>query len=188
MNLTLKQQAFVREYLVDLNATAAAIRAGYSKKTARSIGEENLKKPDISEQIKALTKETAHKVELTAEGTLKQIMYQGYSDIRQLFNQDGSLKKITELPAELSAAIQSIEVVAKSQAGGQVEYVHKIRLTDKIRALELLGKYLKMFVDRHEHTGKNGSPLSPEVEDIEERRLARLIAIILVADNYKGER
>lgn len=71
--LTAKQQRFVQEYLIDLNATQAAIRAGYSEKTAYSIGEENLKKPDIAEVIKKAIDKRAEKAELTAEKVLNDI-------------------------------------------------------------------------------------------------------------------
>ncbi len=66
MNLTDKQQRFVAEYLVDLNATQAAIRAGYSEKTARSVGSENLTKPDIADLIRTKQERVAEKAEWTA--------------------------------------------------------------------------------------------------------------------------
>lgn len=71
--LTNKQAAFVREYLIDLNATQAAIRAGYSKKTAGVIGDENLKKPDIANAIRKATQKRAEKTEITAERVLTEI-------------------------------------------------------------------------------------------------------------------
>jgi phage terminase small subunit len=67
MALTPKQQRFVQEYLIDLNATQAAIRAGYSPKTARSIGDENLTKPDIAAAIAAAQDERRERVELTQD-------------------------------------------------------------------------------------------------------------------------
>lgn len=70
MSLTPKQAAFVREYLIDLNATQAAIRAGYSKKTARSVGHENLTKPDIEAAIRTALDERAQKASLTAQEVL----------------------------------------------------------------------------------------------------------------------
>ena len=71
MPLTPKQAAFVREYLVDLNAAAAARRAGYSEKTARKIGQENLTKPDIAAAIEAAQSERAERLQLTADDVLK---------------------------------------------------------------------------------------------------------------------
>ena len=71
--LTPKQDMFVREYLIDLNATQAAIRAGYSAKTARQIAEENLSKPDIAKAIQAGMDKRAEKVTITAEEVLANI-------------------------------------------------------------------------------------------------------------------
>lgn len=74
MSLTSKQQMFVAEYLVDLNATQAAIRAGYSAKTAGSIGEENLKKPEIADAIKAAMVERAQRIEISQDYVLNSIV------------------------------------------------------------------------------------------------------------------
>lgn len=70
MALTAKQALFVKEYLVDLNATGAAVRAGYSEKTAKVIGHENLTKPDIAAAIAKAQQKRAEKVEITAEWVL----------------------------------------------------------------------------------------------------------------------
>lgn len=72
--LTDKQKMFCREYLVDLNATQAAIRANYSKKTAGSVGHENLTKPDIQAELKKLMDKRSAKVEVTAEYVLQTIL------------------------------------------------------------------------------------------------------------------
>lgn len=69
--LTPKQERFVSEYLIDLNATQAAIRAGYSEKTARQAGSENLSKPDIAEAIAAKADKAAEKLDLSAERVLR---------------------------------------------------------------------------------------------------------------------
>jgi phage terminase small subunit len=74
VKLTGKQEMFCKEYIIDLNATQAAIRAGYSEATARSIGQENLTKPDITQRIAELQKERIEKVEITAENVLKDIL------------------------------------------------------------------------------------------------------------------
>lgn len=74
MKLTLKQQRFIEEYLVDGNATRAAIAAGYSKKTAYSIGEENLRKPEIKAEIERIRAEQSKKLEITRDGLLADLM------------------------------------------------------------------------------------------------------------------
>lgn len=73
MPLTAKQQRFVDEYLIDLNATQAAIRAGYSEKTARSVGSENLTKPDVAAAIKKGRAKVAERAEWSAADRLKSL-------------------------------------------------------------------------------------------------------------------
>lgn len=85
--LSAKQEQFCREYLVDLNATQAAIRAGYSAKTAAVIGNENLIKPYIAERIAALKQERADKVSVTAADVLK-----GVIEVTLLAREEGDLK------------------------------------------------------------------------------------------------
>lgn len=74
MALTAKQKRFVEEYLIDLNATQAAIRAGYSENTARAIGAENLTKPDIASEIKKRQDKLGAEAEITAEWVLKELV------------------------------------------------------------------------------------------------------------------
>lgn len=74
MALTAKQQRFVEEYMVDLNATQAAIRAGYSEKTAHAIGQENLRKPTIAEEVKKRQEKLGEKAEITAEWVLMELV------------------------------------------------------------------------------------------------------------------
>lgn len=99
MKLTLKQQRFIDEYLVDGNATRSAIAAGYSKKTGAKIGSENLQKPEIIEEIERRRAETASKLEITREGLL--------NDLMDIVNDN---KK--SFPP---SAIKAIEVILKAQ-------------------------------------------------------------------------
>ena len=84
--MTPKQEQFVREYLIDLNAAQAAIRAGYSVNTARAIGAENLTKPDIQDAIAAAQIERARRTEITSDRVLKELGRIGFADIRRLFD------------------------------------------------------------------------------------------------------
>lgn len=81
--MTPKQRQFVAEYLVDLNATRAAIRAGYSARTAASIGQENLTKPEIASAIRSAQEARAERTEITADRVLKELAKIGFSDIRK---------------------------------------------------------------------------------------------------------
>jgi phage terminase small subunit len=150
--LTPKQQRFVEEYLVDLNATQAAIRAGYSEKTAYSYGHENLKKPEIQHAVDAAIKRQQERTQVTADKVLEELAKIGFSDIRGAFDEYGNLKRPESWDDKTAAAISSIEVVTKNLGDGEVEYIHKIRLWDKKGSLELIGKHFKMFTDKFEGT------------------------------------
>jgi phage terminase small subunit len=122
------------------------------------------------------------KAEITAERVLEEMRRVAFVDIRSLFDARGNLKAVSELTAEEGAVLSSIEVVKQNLTAGDsaVDTIHKVRLWDKIRALEILAKHFALLVDRAEHTGA-GRPLTIEVvrkmsdEDIEER-LAEIAA------------
>lgn len=154
--LSAKQARFCEEYLIDLNATQAAIRAGYSENTAYSIGHENLRKPDLQERIQKLKEERSKRTKITADRVLQELAKIGFADIRQLFTSGGHLVSPENLGDEIAGAVSSIEVVTRMSAeqddnGNQLpESVNKIRLSDKKGSLELLGKHLNLFTDKIE--------------------------------------
>lgn len=171
--LTPKQQAFVNEYLVDLNATQAAIRAGYSQKTARKIGQENLTKPDIQKEIQKAIKEREKRTEINQDFVLRElfaIANANGSDFAQVAEEPiivngsyvvdpdtGEIKmrevvKIIptdKLPEEKQKAISGIK---ETRNGIEVN------TCDKVRALELLGKHLGMFKEKVEVSGNIKNP------------------------------
>src|ERR1051326_385167 len=148
--MTPKQEQFIAEYLVDLNGTQAAIRVGYSKRTAQPIAARLLSNVMISQEIARRQKERLAKVELTATGTLEQLKAILHSDIRSFIDGNGALKPVAELTAEQAASISSIEVILKNaQAGdGVIDRVLKIRLWDKVRAIEMAMKHFSLLVEK----------------------------------------
>src|SRR4051812_9638179 len=92
--LTAKQQRFVEEYLVDLNATQAAIRAGYSEKTAYKIGAENLRKPQIQEAVAQARGKLSKQTQITSERVLQEYARLAFLDIRKAFDANGNLKPV----------------------------------------------------------------------------------------------
>lgn len=140
--LTAKQQKFVDEYLIDLNATQAAIRAGYSVKTAGWIGQQLLVKTHISEAIKARRYELSRKAEVTQERIVLEMARLAFMDIRSLFNEDGSLIPIKQLSDSAAAAIAGIDIVQIGNSEVGVGHVMKYKLPDKNRALENLARIL----------------------------------------------
>jgi len=151
MPLDGKQLRFCQEYIVDLNATQAAIRAGYSQKTAGSQGHDLLKKPEIEAEIQRLADKRTERVEIRADDVLRETYLLATSDLAAAFNDDGSLKPIKDIPPHIRRAISSVEVDELFEGRGEdrehVGYTRKIRLWDKVKTLELLGKHLRLFSD-----------------------------------------
>lgn len=148
--MTQKQTRFVAEYLANgMNATKAAISAGYSEKTAASIGEENLRKPEISAAIKARTGRIMERLEVTADMVVQEIAKLAFFDPIHLLNADGSVKQIHEIDARHRVSIAGFEVCELFEGSGDQKHAYgllkKVKLADKSRNLEMLGRYFKLF-------------------------------------------
>jgi phage terminase small subunit len=156
--LTDMQKLFCHEYLIDLNATKAAERAGFSAKTAQPASSRLMKDPMISEYIQKLMDRRASKVDSKAEGVLQELTYIGHSDIREIFDEAGCVKPVSEWPTHIARAVASIEVFEEYQgSGNERQYIgqtKKVKFWDKPKALELKGKNERLFSDRVEVTGK----------------------------------
>lgn len=161
MSLTDKQEMFVKEYLVDLNATQAAIRAGYSKKTARKIGQENLTKPDIQAAIQKAMNERSKRVEITADRVLQELAHIAFDDIRNYlsfrtekqlvgYDPDGEdgpepvydYRQIIDIKDSETIDTRNVAEVSMSPKDG-----FKFKMYCKDHALVNLGKHLGMFKD-----------------------------------------
>lgn len=141
--LTAKQQRFVEEYLIDLNATQAAIRAGYSTKSARDIGCENLAKPNIRACIDKAMAERSKRTGINADRVLQELARIGFVNPKDIINFNKASVHEDASTDDL-AAIQSVKVKSmQSENGDMVE--REVRLNDKLKALELMGKHLGMF-------------------------------------------
>lgn len=116
-----RQQKFVDEYCVDFNATQAALKAGYSQKTAYSIGQENLKKPEIKQAIEERLQKNVHKNDITVELVLNGIK--------------------------------------------EIAFGKDVKPNDRLKAMELLGKYLKLFTDKIETKVETNEPIKVTFDD-----------------------
>lgn len=153
--LTDKQAIFVREYLCDLNATQAAIRAGYSAKTAQWIGPQLIGKTHVSRAIQEAMDTRSTKIEVTADRVLQELAKISFSDIRKLFDSEGRLLPVHMLPDGIAESVASVEVVTSRIPGTdpvEVEYTSKIKFWDKKGSLELLGKHLVLFTEKVDMT------------------------------------
>jgi len=136
--------------LIDLNATQAAIRAGYSEKTAYSMGQRLLKNVEVAKAISEAQAKRSKRTEITQDMVLAELAKIGFSDLRRVLTVTGNLSGPQEWDDSTAGAIASVEIVTRP--GGfddngerEVEHVAKIKTWDKLSALEKLGKHLGMF-------------------------------------------
>jgi hypothetical protein len=167
VKLTAKQIRFVDEYLVDFNATQAAIRAGYSEKTANTIGAQNLAKLSIQAEISRRQKDLQRRTEVTQERVVKELARIAFANMADYLHvetqtrtkDDGTettyqivvLSETEDLSTDQRAALANVK-----QSVNGVE----IKLHDKIKALELLGRHIGMFNDKLSLSGTDGGPLT----------------------------
>ena len=144
--LTEKQQRFIDEYLIDLNATQAAIRAGYSVKTAREQASQNLTKLNIQQAISEKMAERSKRTGVNQDRVVMELAKIAFVNAADVIDSDDATIK-EGATADDTAAIQSVKVkVIPTKEGEGVE--REIRLNDKLKALELLGKHLGMWNDK----------------------------------------
>lgn len=148
MALTAKQERFVEEYLVDLNATQAAIRAGYSEKTAHTIGHENLSKPEIATAIAEAKQERSKRTQVTQDRVVQELAKLGFADIRKAVTwgrspdgQDQSGNPIWPIELVPSAEVDDDTAAAITEVSLTAQGV-KLKLADKRAALETLLKHV----------------------------------------------
>lgn len=161
--MTPKQKRFVAAYLKNPNATQAAIEAGYSAHTAGSQGHDLLKNPEIA----AAVGKNLEKAEIEAVEVLRELRRIALCDIGGAFDEDGKLKAIKDMPEDVRRAISAVETEELwepqlDDAGHKrMEHtgdVRKVKFWEKTKALEQLGRYLKLFVDKQEISGPDGQP------------------------------
>jgi len=166
MALTKKQKRFVEEYLVDLNATQAAIRAGYSTQTAYSIGDENLKKPEIKNAIEKALAERSRRTGVNADRVILELAKIAFVNPTDVINMDEATVR-GEANREDTAAISSVKVKRIPTEDGDI-VEREIRTYDKIKALELLGKHLGMFTDKFKVEGAIPVVIHDDLDDEDE--------------------
>lgn len=162
--LTAKQERFVAEYLIDLNATQAAIRAGYSKNRADAMGHENLRKPEISASIGAAVKARSERTQVDSDWLLRRLADEAEADIADLYDSEsGALLPVKDWPKVWRQGLVSgIDTNQLGADGAVIGQVVKVKLADRTRIKELIGKHVDVgaFRDHVEHSGPNGGPIA----------------------------
>ena len=147
--LTGKQSRYCEEYIIDLNATQAALRAGYSKNTSRIIGCQNLTKLNIQEEIQRLKSERSDRVQIEADSVVQELSKIAFSNIKNylsLADDEVYFKNLNEVPDEITAAVESIKIYTTKNKDGSREYTTtQFKLHSKLNALEQLGKHLGVY-------------------------------------------
>lgn len=178
--LTPKQQRFVDEYIVDLNGTQAAIRAGYSAKTAEHQASRMLGYAQVSTAIAAAKVARSEKTGIDAEWVLRRLAGEATADLADLYDDHGNLKSVHDWPMvwRTGLVVGMETVTERSGSGEDVEYstVRKLKLQDRIKQVELIGKHVdvRAFRDQVGVSAPDGGPV--QVENKSTEKLAALLA------------
>lgn len=162
-----KQELFVLEYLKDFNAKQAAIRAGYVPSAGNHRGCLLLDRDDVQQRIEEKFIQITKKVQVDVEFVLRELLQIANCDILEAYDDDQCLKRLQDMPVQVRKAISSIkcdeiwevEYEGKKKIRTQVGITKEVKFWDKKGSLELLGKYLAMFVERQRQEGADGQPL-----------------------------
>lgn len=151
IGLTENEKRFCDEFLVDYNGTRAAIRAGYSKKSACSQASRLLTKAKVQQYLTQKKQKVADKLEITMERTLNEIGRIAFQDPRRLFNADGTFKSIHELDDDTAAVLSGTEIEESFTEKNKVKLSTgrniKLKFWPKDKALEMLAKHFKIYSD-----------------------------------------
>ena len=151
MSLTNKQLKFCQEYIIDLNATQAAIRAGYSKNTARFIACENLTKPNIQQKLAELQKEVAKRNEVTIDIIIGELKELGFSNISD-FMHNGKMLPLAEVAKDRLKAVSQVKLTRTSNNDSERETI-EFKFYDKLSALDKLARHLGFYEKDHKQQG-----------------------------------
>ena len=139
--MTAKQQRFCEEYQIDLNATRAAIRAGYSPKSAKTNGPRLLENAGVRARVEAMMARLSRRTGVSSERVVRELARVAFASMPDVADMRTATLR-PEATEDDRAAIASVRV-----KDGDVFTEREIRMCDKVRALELLGKHLGMFTD-----------------------------------------
>jgi len=179
--LTPKQEHFCQLYVTHWNAARAAVEAGYSADSAKERGYELRHNPSLSKRIDELTEHALEEMGVTRGRVLSELAAIATADMTQAFDEMGQMKPLSEIPEDVRRSLNGLEVHEIFDGQGEDKHAiglaRKFKAYDKTKALELLGKKLKLFTDRHEHSGPDGKPIETKnVSDLPDEQLDAAIA------------
>jgi len=173
--LNQRQEMFCREYIKDLNGTQAAIRAGYSPRTADRMAYELLKKPEIQAFVLQSKAERVEEVKVDANYVLKRLIEIDEMDVADILDDGGDFLPIKKWPKTWRTTLSGLDI-AIINSGDTETILKKIKWPDKVKNLELLGKHIGVgaFTEKVDHTSSDGSmsPAKPTRAEILEAQKA----------------
>ena len=157
--LNAKQRRFIEEFMIDLNATAAYKRTGYKAKGhgAEAAAARLLSNVEVAAAVEAAMKLRGEQTAISQDRVLRELAKVAFFNVKNALNNDGSVRPISELDDDTAAALTSVDII--EIGGGEGVVIRRVRLADKLRALELLGRHLAMFRERVEVSGSTESPM-----------------------------
>ena len=171
--MTNAQKRFCDEYLVDLNATRA-YKVAYSRckkdETASVNGSKLLRNTKVQEYISKKQKEIEKRTEVTQDMVIQELAKIAFLDIRKLYTENGQLKNIADIDSDTAGAISSLETLEEYDGYGddreKIGDTKKVKVLDKTKALELLGRHLGMFNDKLDVNIKEKEEKKNAISDI----------------------
>ena len=158
--LTPREKRFCEEYQCDLNATQAARRAGYSRRTARTIASVVMQKPHVAARIAKLIAERCARTNITADRVIQELAVIAFSDPRDLTaNDSGQMRLSAGAPSSAARAVASIKRTRASDEEGVVAAEVEFTLWNKVVALRQLAPLVGLVTERGELTGEDGAPI-----------------------------
>jgi len=158
--LTDKQELFCREYIIDLNAAQASLRAGYSEKTAGVIGAENLSKPMIQARIAELMANRAESISIDAKYVLNRLVQIDQMDVSDILNDDLSIKPLRDWPKSWRTTLSGLDIHALASGDNDISIIKKIKWPDKVKNLELLGRHVNVRAFEKEQDNTDAADLA----------------------------
>lgn len=166
MGLSHRHQRFVDEYIVDLNGTEAAIRAGYSAKSARAQASQLLALPDVQAAVTEAQASRRERTKIDADWVLRRLADEADADLADLYDENGALKPVKDWPTIWrKGLVAGVEVEELREEGAAVGFVRKVKLSDRIKRIELIGKHVgvQAFREQLGLSDPKGGPVQIEM-------------------------
>lgn len=185
--LTEKQSMFCKYYIIDFNATNAAIQAGYKPKSARQMGHNLVSNPKIQKHLAIISKKLCQKLEVTKERVVEEFARIAFFNIQEAYDKNGNLLPVLDMPENVARAINKLKrnELNEEKFGPNAGYEIEVAFSDKKSALDSLAKYLNLYDDKKPQLGEEGNPIvfkkdtSAALSEVSDDQLDRAIELAL---------